>query len=118
MLVKIIGYIFIILGLFFLIKPAVLKRRLQKKVVKRSRKILFLILLFLGGLFLTAAFKSTGILSKLLIILGIIALIKGLFFLSAKASEKIIGWFSTQPLIIFRFLAITYIILGIIMLSS
>ena len=117
MLAKILGWFWILTGIIFLLKPEWLRKRLQKKSYKILKKYLFVIALFFGFLFITAAFKSAGISSKLLLFFGIIAIFKSLFFLKAKAAARILDWFIRQPSFLFRIVALCQIILGIIILS-
>ena len=72
--------------------------------------------IFLGILFISAAFKSSGFLSKILMVLGIISIFKGFFFLKAKFAERIITWIAGQPPVFFRFAASVYILIGLIIL--
>ena len=116
MLAKLLGWFWIIIGVLFLVKPQILKNRLQKKSVKQLKRIFFALAIFFGILFLTAGFKAEGFLSKLLVIFGIIAFIKTVFFIKGKAADKMIAWLSSQPLKFFRIYAVIYIILGLVFL--
>ena len=118
MLAKILAWFLILSGIFFLIKPEILRKRLQKKITKRLKRYLSLLAIFLGILFISAAWKSQGCLAKLLLVLGIIAIFKGLFFMKAKASEKVMEWFAARGLTLFRLMASVNIVIGIIILLS
>ena len=117
MLAKIFGWFWIIMGVLFLIKPQLLRRRLQVKSTKKLRKALFLITLFLAVSLILASFKAAGILPKIITLVGIIGIFKAFFFLKSKAAESLIAWISRQPLKIFRFGAVGYIIMGLIILN-
>lgn len=116
MLVKIIGWFWILTGTLFLLKPAILKTKLQKKGAKKVKKILFGVAIVLGFSLITASLKMQGMLSKVIMIAGIVAIIKGTLFLKTKLIEKLLSWLSGQPLIIFRVIAAVYIALGTIIL--
>jgi len=116
MLIKIFAWIWIVLGILFVIKPELLKKRLEKKGVKKIKKCLFAMTLALSVGLIVAAVYYQGVLAKILIVLGIIGIIKAFFFLKAKSAEKIIEWSAKQPLVLFRAGGCLYIIIGIIFL--
>ncbi|RKY43648.1 MAG: hypothetical protein DRP80_04635 [Candidatus Omnitrophota bacterium] len=116
MWVKFISYFIIISGVFFLIKPNFLRRRIQKKSQKYIRKLLFTIFLLLAVLLISSGFKIKGFIAKIIIIIGFLSLIKALLFLKSKVSEKIITSLSNQPIIYFRIIALAQITIGVIIL--
>ena len=117
MLAKILGYIFVLAGILFLLKPQILKNKLQKKGLRKLRKYMFFLLVFLGVAFIGVARNFHGLWAIVFTILGIIGIFKGIFFLKAKAADKLITWLAAQPLNLFRIGGCAYIILGIILLS-
>jgi len=117
MLIKILGWFWLITGIIFLLFPGMLKKRLQKKSIKRVRKFLFLIVISLSFLLIGAAWKSQGALSKLVMVLGILGLFKGFFLLKAKAADKIIEWFINKPIVFFRIWAAAQVLIGFIILK-
>ncbi|HDZ77191.1 MAG TPA: hypothetical protein ENH41_03815 [Candidatus Omnitrophica bacterium] len=116
MFAKIVGWFWIIVGVLFLLKPAMLKNKLQKKSFKKIKKYLFLLAVILGGILVSIGFKYSGFFPKLVMVLGIISIVKGFYFLKGKAAEKVLGWFLNKPLIFFRFSALFYIVLGALIL--
>jgi len=116
MLAKIVGWLWIITGVFFMLKPHILRRRLEKKSAKKIKKYLFAIVMAFSAMLLGVAWKSEGILAKVLFVIGIIGVFKAFFFLKAKASEKLIDWISKQPAEIFRVWAAGQIGIGVVML--
>ena len=104
MLIRIIGWIWVLTGVLFLIKPNSLKTKLHKKGVKKVKKILFSVAVVLGVSLIVASFKMQGVFSKIIMVAGIIAIVKGVLFLKAKFAEKLLNWITNQPLIIFYFL--------------
>lgn len=117
MLANIIGWIFVILGILFLVKPEILKNKLQKKSIKKLKKYLFYLALIISLGLLLASFKMSGVWAKIIAILGIIGVFKAIFLLKAKAADKILEWSSKQPLNLFRFGGAIYIIIGIAILK-
>lgn len=116
MLAKILGWIWIITGILFFLKPHMLRNRLQKKSIKKIRKYLFATALGLSSMFLGIAWNSKGILAKIVFVFGIIGIFKSLFLLKAKTSEKLIAWFSKQPLEFFRMWAVVQMGFGVVLL--
>ena len=117
MLAKILGWFFIGMGMLFILKPQILQNKLRRKSAKVLRKYLFLIAVFFGILLFKAGWGHPGFLPKIIMILGIVAIFKGVFLLKAKASDKILKWYAGRPLIFFRIGAIFYILIGILILT-
>ncbi|MBU0549507.1 MAG: hypothetical protein KKH80_02220 [Candidatus Omnitrophica bacterium] len=118
MLAKISAYFLIAIGIIFFIKPQMLKNRLQKTAFKKIKRYIFALAIFLGSVFITAASKSQGAASGLLMILGIVAVFKGFFFLKSKGAQKITEYFAGRPIIFFRLAAAVYLALGLIILLT
>ena len=114
MFVKIFGSFCVLLGIFFFIRPQVLKRRLQKKVFKRAKKIIFAFVFALGVGFICVAWKYKGIIPRIFTILGCVGIFKAFFFLKAKAAEEVIVWFGRQSVSFFRICALGYVGLGLL----
>ena len=117
MLVRALGWFFIIMGVLFVIWPQLLRNRLLKKSYKTVRKYFVLLSIFLGILLIKAAWGYEGLLSKIIVIIGIMAIFKGFFLLKSKAAEKMTAWFARQPLILFRMGAVTHILIGAAILN-
>ncbi|RKY33577.1 MAG: hypothetical protein DRP68_01945 [Candidatus Omnitrophota bacterium] len=118
MLAKILGWLFIVLGTFFFLKPAFFKKILVRKSIKKVRKLLFLLAITVGILFISASWKMKEFLPKLIMVLGIVIIIKDFFFIKGKISEKLLGWFSKKPLIYFKFFSLIYIVIGVLILMG
>ena len=114
MFFKIIGILWICLGIWWVMRPQGLKRRFRKKVKRSRRKLLFLIILLMAGLFLSAAKYAHGLLASVFLIIGILGSIKAVFFFSSKAAEKAIDWWLEKPLWMWRVWAASFIVLGIL----
>ena len=118
MLVKFMGWLLIISGVIFLIKPEALRNKLVKKGIKRLKKTLFLITFTVAILFITTALKMQGIMSKVILVFGIIGIIKAFLFLKEKTGQKMLDLAINMPIICFRIGGIFYIIIGVIMLRG
>ncbi len=66
----------------------------------------------LAGAIYSAGKDLGGWSGTFLTVLSIIALIKGLFFLRGKMSDKILEWWSIQPDSVYRIVAAFMFILG------
>lgn len=113
MLLTVIGWVFVLLGLFFLIRPGFLRNRLRKKGIKRIRRLIIAATLFLAITLATAGSGLGGIYYKLLILVGLILIIKSVLLLNRKTSEALTGWFSLRPLWVFRGIALIYLVSGL-----
>ncbi|MCK5706446.1 MAG: hypothetical protein KAI43_02245 [Candidatus Aureabacteria bacterium] len=112
MLFKIIGWFWIISGFYFLIRPTSLMRRLQRKSKWKTRSFFFFIAFIWGAPLIALGWQEEGLIPKLLVAVGIIVLLKGIFFISTKTSEKFIEWSSQKAPYVFRLFSIIQIIMG------
>lgn len=112
MIAKIIGLIWVVWGILILIKPEILRKKLQTKGIKKLKKNLFLLTLFLSITLIVASFKASG-LSKILLVLGIVGIFKAFIFLKSKASDKLIAFSANLSLSVYRAGGAFYIILGL-----
>ncbi len=117
MLLNIVGWLWIVFGVLFLVWPQLLQKRLRKKGFKMVRRVLFLMTFLLAGGLISVSFKTGGLVSKILMIIGIIGIIKAFFLLKSKAAEKLMEWFLKQPLVLFRAGGIIYIAVGVFILT-
>ena len=117
MIVKIIGLIWVVWGILILIKPEILRKKLQTKGNKKLKKNLFLLTLFLSITLIIASFKASGLLPKILLVLGIIGIFKAFIFLKSKASDKLVAFSSSLSLTIYRVGGALYVVLGLIMMK-
>ena len=116
MIATILGWVLIVMGTLFLLKPEALKNRLQKKGLRKMKRYLFLLTISVALLFIGAAGNIPGLWGKILLIFGVLGITKAFFLLKAKAAEKMMNWFFTKPLIIFRIGGCFYVLLGLILL--
>lgn len=116
MLANILGWFFILTGILFVLKPQILQNKLLKKSKKTLRRILFGATVSMGALLIAAAWKYHGLLPKIIVIFGAIGIVKGFILLKSKAADKLIEWFTKQPLMFFRLTGCGHIVMGLIVL--
>jgi len=117
MLLKFLGWFWVLSGILFLFNPEFLRHRLKKKSVRKIRRLFFALAVGLGLLLINATLGVPGLLAKILLVMGFIAILKGLFFLKAQAAEGIITWCLEQPIGFYRYWACGLIIFGAVILS-
>ena len=117
MIAKIIGLIWVVWGIMILIKPEILRKKLQTKGSKKLKKNLFLLTLFLSITLIIASLKASGLLPKVLLVLGIIGIFKAFIFLKSKASDKLIAFSANLSLTVYRVGGVLYVILGLCMMK-
>ena len=115
MIAKIIGSIWIILGIVWLIKPEGLKNRLKKKMGRRAKWIICVAILILSFSMIGSAFGAPGMLPKIIAIIGIIMVIRIIIMVTSKTSEKIFNWWADRPIIVFRVWALIFLMVGVSM---
>ena len=118
MLLKFLGWFWIVSGIIFLFKPDRLRNKLKKQTDRKLRRIFFGLALFFGILLIKAAWGVPGLLAKLLFIAGFLGIIKALFFLKAQAASRLIDWFLAQPVKFYRVWAASLIVFGALLLSA
>ncbi len=102
MIIKIIGWFWVITGVLFLIMPGLLRRRIQKKSNKVVRRYLFVMTLFLAAGLISIGMEIDGIIAKVVLVIALVALLKGLFMLKSKAANSIIELLKDKPASLFR----------------
>ena len=99
---KILGVIWLLLGILWLIKPEMLKNRLKRKIGRRIRWTVYGALIVFGFLMIGSVIKMPGILAKAIGILGVILIIKAVLLMTSKAFDKFWERWANWPLIYFR----------------
>jgi len=113
MLSKILGSIWIITGLLWTIKPVMLKNRLNKKMSRKLRLVVYVFIAVFGLFIIGSALKARGLLPKIAGLLGIIITIKAILLLTSKSSEKMLAWWSGRPVVFFRALGAFMFLMGL-----
>jgi len=116
MVFDILGWLWIITGVLFFWKPEWLRKRLVKKGSRKVRGILFGITVVVGGIIIKAALGVPGMPGKIVLVIGIIAIVKGFLLLNAKSSEHLLNWFEKQPTRYLRGFAVLQVAVGIFFL--
>ena len=116
MFTYIVGSLFIMLGILFLLYPESLRKRLRKKALRKIRRYLFAGAITLGILLISTGWKYEGLFPKILVLLGIIAIFKGMFFFKSRSADKVTEWILRQPIVLFKIFAACQIILGLVII--
>ena len=115
MLSRILGVLWIILGLWWLLRPQTLKKRLQRKFSRKLKRVVFGFILVFGFLMIGSALKAPGILSKVIVIIGMILAIKAIMLITGKTSDKVFAWWADKPLYFFRAWALFVLTTGAVL---
>ncbi len=108
----ILGSILIFLGALFFLYPESLRRRLRRKAAWRLRWYFFVTASSLGILLISAGWRHEGLLPKVVMLIGLVALIKGLLFLNSRAVEQVTAWILERPVWHLRIFAVSQMALG------
>ncbi len=107
-----LGWAYMILAVWWFFRPKRI-RKVFERSFRKSARLLFITLTFaLGSLIFSAGKEIDGWVGTLLIVIGIVGLLKGLFFLSGKATDKVFDWWASQPDSTYRLAAVAMFILG------
>jgi hypothetical protein len=112
MLTYIIGWLLIVVGLFWLIRPKSLKNFFSKKVKRRRLKIIIVFIFIVGSFSLDLFFRVAGLWLKLIVIVGFLIVFNLFLRLTSKAQGKISDYLSKVPVIYYRLFALVFVGLG------
>ena len=116
MLSTIIGFFFVMFGIVFLLYPESLRKRLRKKALRKLRRYFFGAALGTGILLISLGWRYAGVLPKILAVVGVVAVVKGLLLLKSRAAEEATQWILKQPVLTLRIFAGAQIALGLLIL--
>ncbi|MEN6424332.1 MAG: hypothetical protein ABFE13_03145 [Phycisphaerales bacterium] len=116
MLSGLIGLVLILFGVLSLLFPESLRRSLRRKAVWKLRRYFVIAAVSFGILLISAGWKHEGLLPKILMCIGVVALLKALLFLNSKAAEHVTAWILERPALHLKIFAIGQIALGMLML--
>ena len=118
--VKIIGIVFVFIGIVYLLKPSVLKSFVE--FFKKGKRIYFvgLIRFVLAVIFLLAANQCRTETAWVIIVFGILFMISGLlvFMLGAKRLKSILEWWQRQSSLLLRFMGLIALAVGAVIIYS
>jgi hypothetical protein len=110
-----IGLLWIFFGLLFLWRPGVFRAWLRWRSLRKIRWTLFWFTLGCAISLLLATWPLSGFLPKLLLLVGIVGIVKAYFFLKCEASEWLIERFADLPEEAYRWYALAWIAIGLIL---
>ncbi len=116
MIAKILGVIWVVLGILWVAKPQVLRGRLSKKMTRRVKWIVFAFILVFGLSLIGSIIKAQGIFLKIVGLTGLIIVIKVILIITSKTSEKILEWWQGRPLLFFRIWGLFIFAIGAILI--
>ena len=118
LLKAILGAIWILLGLWWAIRPESLKARLKRKMNRRIKFTVFFFALVFGIMMAGSVFRAHGLTMKVVGVAGLVITIKVIMILTSKASGKVLTWLGERSVIFFRIWALIFIAMGAAMVAS
>ncbi len=115
LILLILSWGWILLGIWWFFRPAGIRRRFEKGFRKKARWILLSVLFASAGILFGAGRQIGGWWGTLLAVLAVIAVLKGLVFARGKAADAVLGWWSVQPVWVYRASAACLFVLGCLM---
>ena len=97
LLLNILSWTWILLGVWWFFRPAGIRRRFEKKYRRYARWALVVVFFAVAGVVFSAGRSIGGFTGKVLIVVAVIALIKGLLFARGKVSDAVLDWWGNQP---------------------
>jgi uncharacterized protein YjeT (DUF2065 family) len=117
-IVKLIGIVMVAAGVVYFVKPVLIKKTADFIMKEKWIYVCGIVSFIIGIIFLRAA--SLCAIKWLVILLGIIAIIKGIlvFVLGQQKIKSLIGKWMSKPVNTWRTLAIIKIAVGVIIIYS
>ena len=112
LLLGILSWSWIVLGVWWFFRPAGIRRRFEKKYRRYARWTLLVIFFVVAGVVFSAGRSIGGFTGTVLIVVAVIALIKGLLFTRGKVSDAVLDWWGNQPTSTYRLAAAGLVALG------
>ncbi len=110
--------IWIVVGTFGALKPEGLKNKMRKKIDRKMKRVVYAFIFVFGFSLVASVFKMHGIISKIVAVVGLFVLIKGIMLVTSKTSEKVFTWWAERPLGYFRMLGLILIGTGCVLLFA
>ena len=115
MLVKLIGWLYVVLAIYLLAKPGRFKEWMKHS--RSNKKILALPIVF-GAIMILIALQFKGISATIIMILGCLGVLKGfIFLLYQDIYKKVMDWALELPVSLYRVGGCFHVIVGIIIVS-
>lgn len=111
----VISWGWIILGIWWFLRPGGIRRRFEKRYRRGARWLLLTTLVVCAGIMFVVSGQLGGLWGTLLAVFGLIAILKALLFVRGKVSETILEWWSRQPVWVYRLSAAGLFVLGCLM---
>ena len=116
MLTKILGIIWVVLGMWWLLKPEALKKRLKRKMSRRLKWTIYGSVLAFALILIGSVMRTPGIIPKIIILIGAILAIRVITLFAAKTADKVLDLWADRPLNFFRIWALVTLATGIMLI--
>jgi len=110
----ILGWAWMAFGIWWFFRPQRIRKKFDRGYRKKMRWLLLTVMFIAAGAIYSAGRYVGGWIGMLLFICAIIAVLKGLFFLSGKTSEKVLDWWSNQSDTVYRMCAAGLFLMGLL----
>ena len=110
----VLGWAWMIFGIWWFFRPQRIRKKFERGYRKKMRWLLLTMFVVAAGVIFGASQQLGGGLGIVLFVVAIIALLKGLFFVSGKTSETVLDWWGNQPDKVYRICAAGLFLLGLL----
>ncbi len=116
MLLKILGILWIVLGIYSFHRPKALLKILQKKSIKKLRKLLFALWIIVSSYFISIGLEYSSFLAKIVLIIGIGGIIESFIILNKKLTDDLLKYSLEISDNVLKVVALLYILIGFVFL--
>ncbi len=107
-----------IFALLWLVNPRAFKNRLQRKMSRRLKFIVYVFIMVFAILIIGSTLKAHGLAIKVAGIAGLILTIKIVMLTTSKSSEAISAWLTGKSMNFFRIWAFIALLIGAMLYLS
>ena len=114
-LCKIVGWSWILLGLWWLLRPRAFGQRIAGLLRPSKLRLLRIVGVLFGAALLALARRIGGIWGWVLLGIGLWSILKGLVVVRERFASRLLEWWLQQPVWLYRLGAVTTIGFGILL---
>jgi uncharacterized protein YjeT (DUF2065 family) len=115
MIMKLFGIMWAAAGVYILVRPGSLLLRIRKRGLRQLRRYLMAATLFLSGTLIAFGLSRDGLLSRIILVVGVIGIFKAFALLHTRVAERLTAWSARLPDSVLRLAGVCYIAVGAVL---
>lgn len=112
MFAKILGIIWIVLGVLWVAKPQIPKERLKRKMARKIKWVVFGFVALFAFTLIGSILKAQGMPLKIVGLIALVVVARTILLVTSKTSEKVSAWWQGRSLVFFRIWGLFFLAMG------